>query len=68
MPYDGWKMKSQMMPAMAGAMPYGQSRSDRYTPSPRIFALASEARSSASASPTKVTKNEKTKLVSALRR
>src|SRR6267142_3692810 len=67
-PYDGWNTNSQMMPAMAGAMPYGHSSSERYTPSPRILALASEASSSASASPTKVTTNEKTKLVTTERR
>src|SRR5438094_10577054 len=62
-PYDGWKTNSQMMPAMAGAMPYGHKSSERYTASPRIVALAIEASSSDSASPAKVTTNEKTKLV-----
>src|SRR5205085_5054522 len=67
-PYDGWNTKSQMMPAMAGAMPYGHSSSERYTASPRILALASEASSRARASPTNVTANENAKLVSAERR
>ena len=28
-PYEGWKMKRKMIPAMGGAMPYGQSRAVR---------------------------------------
>src|SRR2546422_7331203 len=30
-PYDGWKTNSQMMPAMAGAMPYGHNRDRKST-------------------------------------
>ncbi len=41
-------MNRKMMPATAGAMPYGHSKSVRYTPRPRIFCVASPAATSAS--------------------
>ena len=40
-------MNRKMMPATAGAMPYGHSSSVRYTPRPRIFCVASPAATSA---------------------
>src|SRR5215813_6423064 len=57
-----------MMPAMAGAIPYGHRRSERYSAKPRILAFASAASRSASAKPANVTANEKTKLVTSERK
>src|SRR5215475_12735475 len=62
-PYDGWNMKRKMMPAIGGAMPYGHRTAVRYADRPRRLWLARAATNRPAPTPSAVTPNAKTKLL-----